>query len=204
MNYVGRVSPPIMPVPPEGATYWDFINGNLYGSEPESGRWVKIGPSAGVTPATFAEVAGEYINSYDATTGLFTAAPVAVVDGVTISGTPSTGQVLTATSASAADWQTPAGGGAVLQTFRSAPVASLTGSTQGPYALNFPTPYADGNYTFEITAVGAEAMGTLGATTIIVAYAYPQATPGVGINAYVTNNDSITHSVTFHVFVRHD
>lgn len=33
------------------------------------------------------------------------------LSGVTVSGTPSSGQVLTATSSSAADWQTPGGGG---------------------------------------------------------------------------------------------
>lgn len=38
------------------------------------------------------------------------AATVAKIQGVAISGTPSTGQVLTATSSSAADWQTPSGG----------------------------------------------------------------------------------------------
>lgn len=37
--------------------------------------------------------------------------PIFSIDGVTVSGTPSSGQVLTATSASAADWQTPSGGG---------------------------------------------------------------------------------------------
>jgi hypothetical protein len=40
--YVGRVSPPLQPVPPEGALYWDYINGNLYGSLPSSGEWVLI------------------------------------------------------------------------------------------------------------------------------------------------------------------
>ena len=43
MNYVGRVSPPILPVPPEGALYWDFVNGNLYGSLPGTGVWGLIG-----------------------------------------------------------------------------------------------------------------------------------------------------------------
>ena len=46
MNYVGRVSPPILPVPPEGALYWDFVNGNLYGSLPGTGVWGLIGGNA--------------------------------------------------------------------------------------------------------------------------------------------------------------
>ena len=36
------------------------------------------------------------------------------LDGVTVSGTPSAGQVLTATSPTAADWQTPSGGGGTV------------------------------------------------------------------------------------------
>jgi hypothetical protein len=51
MNYVGRVSPPNIPVPPEGATYWDYVNGNLYGSQPGSGDWVLIGGA--ITIPTF-------------------------------------------------------------------------------------------------------------------------------------------------------
>jgi hypothetical protein len=43
-------------------------------------------------------------------TSATTAGSTTVVDGVTVSGTPSTGQVLTATSPTTADWQTPSGG----------------------------------------------------------------------------------------------
>jgi len=42
-----------MPVPPEGALYWDFVNGSLYGSQPGSGTWAFIaGTSAAGVPAT--------------------------------------------------------------------------------------------------------------------------------------------------------
>lgn len=47
LSYVGRVSPPTMPVPPEGALYWDYVNGALYGSTPGSGAWAFIAGSAG-------------------------------------------------------------------------------------------------------------------------------------------------------------
>ena len=47
---------------------------------------------------------------------------VAAIDGIAVSGTPSTGQVLTATGSAAADWQNPTGG-----------VSQLTGDvTAGP------------------------------------------------------------------------
>ena len=112
------------------------------------------------------------------------------------------GQVLEST-VTGTKWIASAAG-AAIQTFRYGPVTSLTGSTQGPYTVNFPTPYADGLYTVEVTPVGSEALGTLGATTVLVTYVYPQTTPGNGIFVYVTNNDSITHYVNFNVFVRHD
>jgi len=60
---------------------------------------------------TFTSVAGEYLTGYTAGTGLFTAAPVSIVSGITISGTPTTGWILTATSGTTADWQAPSGGG---------------------------------------------------------------------------------------------
>ncbi len=44
-------------------------------------------------------------------TGTYPNPGVAKIDGIAVSGTPSTGQVLTATSSSAADWATPSGGG---------------------------------------------------------------------------------------------
>jgi hypothetical protein len=55
--YVGRVSPPNVPVPPEGALYWDYNNGNLYGSLPNSGKWVLIGDvNASQVPVVTASV----------------------------------------------------------------------------------------------------------------------------------------------------
>jgi hypothetical protein len=57
ISYVGRVSPPLQPVPPEGALYWDYVNGNLYGSLPNSGEWVLIGDAnASQIPAVTASV----------------------------------------------------------------------------------------------------------------------------------------------------
>ncbi|MGY1498526.1 hypothetical protein ACW4TU_18335 [Streptomyces sp. QTS52] len=46
--------------------------------------------------------------------GTFPNPAVAKVNGVAVSGTPSTGKVLTATSPSAATWQTPSGGGGLV------------------------------------------------------------------------------------------
>lgn len=55
---------------------------------------------------------------------------VAAVNGVAVSGTPSTGKVLTATGSSAATWQTPTGGAVELTpTFSyNGTIATLTGT----------------------------------------------------------------------------
>jgi hypothetical protein len=60
MNYVGRVSPPNLPVPPEGALYWDYVNGNLYGSQPGSGVWAPIGGADIGVEQSLVSVAGNY------------------------------------------------------------------------------------------------------------------------------------------------
>jgi len=58
------------------------------------------------------------------------------VGGITVTGTPSSGQVLTATSTTAADWQTPSGGGASLSwTSYTLPYTSFT--TGAPSASIF-------------------------------------------------------------------
>lgn len=59
-------------------------------------------------------------------TGSYPGPTVAKVNGVTVSGTPSSGQVLTASSGSAASWQTPSGGGGA--TIRSATTRVTNGT----------------------------------------------------------------------------
>jgi hypothetical protein len=50
--------------------------------------------------------------------GTYPGPTVAKVNGIAVSGTPSSGYVLTATSASAASWQPPSGGGSSIRTAR--------------------------------------------------------------------------------------
>lgn len=58
--------------------------------------------------------------------GSYPAPTVSKVNGVTVSGTPSSGQVLTASSGAAASWQTPSGGGG--STIRSATTRVTNGA----------------------------------------------------------------------------
>jgi hypothetical protein len=94
---------------------------------------------------------------------------------------------------------------AKTQTVRFGPTAVLTVAMQGPYSIDFPVPFADGNYTVEATAVCAEALGTLAYTAnVVVGLIEPQVVPGHGVIVYLSNGDSITHSVTVHITAVHD
>jgi hypothetical protein len=129
--------------------------------------------------------------------------------GVTLSATPPTaGQVLTATSATAADWQTPAGGSLNYRTVRSSVTSVLAGAVVGPIAMTFATPFADNNYTCEVSVVGQEvAPGTPTVTqfpSLGVSYIVLQSTTGAGVNVWLCNNDSITHTGIVQVTAIHD
>jgi hypothetical protein len=128
------------------------------------------------------------------------------IDGVTVTGTPNPGQVLTATGAAAANWQTPAGASG-WQFKRSAATAFTQGGITGPIAMDFPVPFADGDYTVVVTARGNEAApGTPTVTqfpSVGVSYYTQQSTPGHGINVWVANNDSIAHTGIVDVMAYH-
>src|ERR1035437_2389720 len=98
-----------------------------------------------------------------------------VIDGVTVTGTPSANQVLTATSPTAANWQTPAGGAA--STLRLA-VTALPGPTS---AIAPHTPA-----TYVVTEVAVNAM-TL---------AVPTVTTDDGVVIKITLGTSAAHTLT--------
>jgi hypothetical protein len=75
------------------------------------------------------------------------------------------------------------------------------GTLGGPFTVNFGTPFADGNYAVEVTAVIGEAIGT---GPCFIGGVQKQATPGAGVTVWVTNNDGIDHTVTIHVIARHN
>lgn len=86
------------------------------------------------------------------------------------------------------------------QAVRLGPVA-LTNGLHGPYQVNLPVSFADGNYTTEVSLILGEIIST---AACVVAGITQQSTPGNGVNVWVYNGDSVTHNVTINVFVRHD
>ena len=99
-----------------------------------------------------------------------------VIDGVTVTGTPSANQVLTATSPTAANWQTPATG-TQASTLKLSPIA-LPGPTS---AIDPHTPA-----TYVVTEVAVNAM-TL---------AVPTVTTDDGVVIKITLGTSAAHTLT--------
>jgi len=99
------------------------------------------------------------------------------INGVTITGTPSVGQVPTATSATAATWQTPSSGSA--SSLKLSPVVVLSGGTD---AINPHTPA-----TYVVTTAGVDAM-TIAAPTV---------TTDDGVVIKVTTTTNAAHTITF-------
>ena len=128
-----------------------------------------------------------------------------VIDGVTVSGTPSLGQVLTATSPTTANWQAPAGatGWQFIQ-------STETSFTQGGFtivSLPFTTPFADDNYTVQVTVVCEEAAPETPTVTQFpsagVAYVTRLTPAGTGVEVCVSNHDSGAHTGIVNVTAYH-
>ena len=74
------------------------------------------------------------------------------------------------------------------------------GTLGGPYTINFSGAFADNNYTAEVSTELGEALSTAG----VKVAGFTKQAAGVGIIAWVENNDSINHTITIHVIARHD
>lgn len=209
ISYVGRVSPPTIPVPPEGALYWDFVNGNLFGSKPGVGAWAPIGPpgSWNALPSGTNTAAQLVIGSGASLS--FTGSGVinaSTIDGVVVTGVPTPGEVITATSPTAANWQAAAGG-LNYRTVRSV----ATSFTQGGVtivSMPFVTPFADDNYTAEVSVVCEEAAPETPTVTQFpsagVSFINRLTPAGTGVKVWVSNNDSGAHTGYVEVIAIHD
>jgi hypothetical protein len=113
-------SSPIVPTPSDPT---DAANKDYVDTVASSGA-----PNADATTLGLVQLTGDF-------GGTATSPSVAKVNGIAVSGTPSAGQVLTATGAAAANWQTPSGGGGGGWTFSFRSVTADTTAADHEYLL---------------------------------------------------------------------
>lgn len=99
-------------------------------------------------------------------------------------------------------------GGGKLQHVRSVDTSFTQAGITGPTALTFATPFADDNYTVQVTVVGDEVAPET--PTMVrfpalgISYITKQTPAGTGVNVWIANNDSGAHSGVIHVTAWHD
>ena len=128
-----------------------------------------------------------------------------ILAGVLINpAAPTTGQVLTATSPTGAGWATPAGGGAITKTARidMGTIASATPSLVTTF--NWPTAFADNNYTIVGSVVILETPPAGAATAIVCVGSIELLASGTGFNFVICNADGLPHHVIAQFVAVHD
>lgn len=119
------------PVAPPASTIWRFVNDSSVTVTIAGGtNSLNIG---GSIVASYVVAVGQALDFIYDSTGIWTEmggvnGPVTNLNGVIVSGTPSAGQVLTATSSTAADWGAGGGGLSYVESYITANV-SLSAST---------------------------------------------------------------------------
>lgn len=112
-----------------------------------------------------------------------------VIDGVTVSGTPASGKVLTATSSSAADWQTPAAGSVIDGvTVSGTPSSGEVLTATSPTAADWQAPAA-GSIIDGITVSGTPSAGMLLTATSTTAADWQSPASGAGVTLDTTSGD---------------
>jgi len=166
-------SSPIVPTP---TTATQTANKSYVDSVASSGS-----PDANSTTKGLVQLSGDLGGS--------AAAPsVAKVNGISVSGTPSTGQVLKATSATAASWQNDATGGGGSWTFNT--INSDTTITVGTYTL-VDTTSAGITVTLPVATNGSVVRIkriTAGANSVQIIPQGPALIDGSGVGSHVLGN----------------
>ena len=130
--------------------------------------------------------------------------PVTSIQGVAISAVPPTvGQVVTATSATSADWATPAGG-QITQSQRVHVGVIASATPSAIISMPWTAPFADNNYTVVGSVVVAETPSDGAATAICCIGMIQYQAGGAGINFVVCNADGVSHDVTAQFYAVHD
>lgn len=135
--------------------------------------------------------------------GSATTPPSGTIGNVVVSGTPSTGQIIVATSATTANWQTSSGGGGTPSNTVVAETSYGQASSAGSA-----TTYSRGDHTHGSTALTTtapattEAIGTaaaLGAATLpaLADHVHPMAAAGTPTNSAVGDTAATGNATTF-------
>jgi hypothetical protein len=191
-------------------------NYNLSNSNESSGIWNIISGQPGtwlVDTATLyvgikASGVPEDQNIVMGSSLAFTVAGTVVSGPLTFGGVampsvaPTIGQVMTATSATAAAWQTPSGGGATQRQLVS---AGTIGSAliSLPITITWGTAFADNNYVVSANVEIGEPTSDGAVTSIICIASIQKKASGVGVIVTVANADSIPHSCTINISATH-
>ena len=123
--------------------------------------------------------------------------------GVVLSLTPpTTGQVLTASSPTAAGWVTPSAGATKTARVDMGTIASATPSLVTMYT--WPTAFADNNYTITGSVVILETPPAGAATAIVCVGSIELLANGTGFNFVICNADGISHHVMAQFIAVHD
>jgi hypothetical protein len=165
-----------LPVPGEDTGVWGGVLNDYLSVSLSADGTLKSSavPDASTSAKGKIQLAGDLAGTADSPS-------VAKVNGVAVSGTPGTGQVLTATGAAAATWQTPSGGGGGITTVNSGGTIAITnptgptvtvnanvGTTAGTVAAGndarfttiTATTQSGANYTFALADAGTVVEGT--------------------------------------------
>lgn len=92
----------------------------------------------------------------------------------------------------------------IYKTVRSSSFAVTSGAISLPQTVSFSTPFADNNYTVQVTAVCAEIPTSPSVTSIVAIANVTLQAGGAGVVVYVTNADTLTHNVIIQVTAIHD
>jgi len=196
-----------------GGGFAQFYNGTVWTTTVADGQGNGLSLGTGIDGSNFnlsnEATSSGIINPSGAITNIY-GTPVNIVGtlvfgGVTMpSAAPTTGQVLTATSPTAAAWQTPSGGGGATKTARidMGTIASATPSLVTTY--NWPAAFADNNYTVVGSVVIEETPPAGAATAIVCVGSIELLAAGAGFNFVICNADGAAHHVVAQFIAIHD
>jgi hypothetical protein len=94
---------------------------------------------------------------------------------------------------------------AKVRTYRSPSFTSLASATNsGAVVASFATPFADNNYTVNVSVEIGEASSYAAVTSIVSVASIQKQAAGAGVTVSIANADSITHTWSLNIVAVHD